>query len=560
MPTPDDTPPLKRAALTEPLYYLENFRTVIDWVIRHHRDLLLNEEREQLEALLQLPESSQALLARMVMRKGDIFRLDGLSYDEIPSIETALQNLHTSGLVELNPHIDLNDLYQLCRRAELMEVLAALGAQPPKSARKPDLFALLEIHTGDCLPQAINDWWPDTEVQLVALRCAELMTRVRLMFFGNLHQDWSEFVLAELGHQVYERVEFIPSSRAFQHREELDQYLAVYHCYTLLGDETPIADILPYCPAPLSNPWLEHRRQRMLYQLAHGAERNGEQDIAALLYQQNPLDEAQVRYFRLQEKNSTDATSLLNELEQSSTALRRPESQLHLSRVAHRLRRKTGLASAMPKKYAIPTDKLTLANTGQRVELVVLNTLTEQQGLSGFYSENTLFTGLFALLFWPVLFEPLPGAFFHPFQSGPADLFRPDFVERRKTKICQHLLTLDNGEYQPLIKQCWREKYGTACTLIHWPSLSEELLELALAIIPAEQLKVVFNHLLSDLRHHRKGMPDLILFDQKKAAYQLVEVKGPGDRLQDHQRLWIEKMLEAGLPVSVAEITWDATP
>ena len=53
-------------------------------------------------------------------------------------------------------------------------------------------------------------------------------------------------------------------------------------------------------------------------------------------------------------------------------------------------------------------------------------------------------------------------------------------------------------------------------------------------------------------------MPDLALFDQQQPHYQLIEVKGPGDRLQDHQRLWIETMLREGLPVSVAEVRWKA--
>mgnify|MGYP003632973628 FL=1 len=107
---------------------------------------------------------------------------------------------------------------------------------------------------------------------------------------------------------------------------------------------------------------------------------------------------------------------------------------------------------------------------------------------------------------------------------------------------------------------CWDAKQGIACTLIHWPSLPKSLLEHALAYIPAEHLELVFRHLLSDLRNHRRGMPDLIVFNLNQHTYRLVEVKGPGDRLQDHQRLWIETMLAAGLPVSVAEIRWEDAP
>ena len=59
-----------------------------------------------------------------------------------------------------------------------------------------------------------------------------------------------------------------------------------------------------------------------------------------------------------------------------------------------------------------------------------------------------------------------------------------------------------------------------------------------------------------DLRHHRKGMPDLLELNTATSQYRLIEVKGPGDRLQDHQRLWLGTMLEQGLPVSVCNVSW----
>jgi hypothetical protein len=42
------------------------------------------------------------------------------------------------------------------------------------------------------------------------------------MFFGNLHQDWSEFVLSDLGIFRYEAVALDAASRAFQSRADVD--------------------------------------------------------------------------------------------------------------------------------------------------------------------------------------------------------------------------------------------------------------------------------------------------------------------------------------------------
>jgi hypothetical protein len=42
------------------------------------------------------------------------------------------------------------------------------------------------------------------------------------------------------------------------------------------------------------------------------------------------------------------------------------------------------------------------------------------------------FLTLFGLLFWDVLFYPLPGVFTTPYQSAPHDLHNRHFLERRK--------------------------------------------------------------------------------------------------------------------------------
>lgn len=101
------------------------------------------------------------------------------------------------------------------------------------------------------------------------------------------------------------------------------------------------------------------------------------------------------------------------------------------------------------------------------------------------------------------------------------------------------------------------QKQGISCSLIHWPCLSPALVEVALAVIPAAHLEAVFRHLLLDLRHHRRGLPDLIALNRAAGEYRLIEVKGPGDRLQDHQRLWLQAMLQQGMPVSVLNVLWD---
>ena len=90
--------------------------------------------------------------------------------------------------------------------------------------------------------------------------------------------------------------------------------------------------------------------------------------------------------------------------------------------------------------------------------------------------------------------------------------------------------------------------------------LSEELLELALYCLPADHLELLFRRMLADLRQHRSGFPDLIQFrpdhPDPNRRYEMIEVKGPGDRLQDHQTRWLEYCVENRIPVSVCHVRW----
>ena len=64
------------------------------------------------------------------------------------------------------------------------------------------------------------------------------------------------------------------------------------------------------------------------------------------------------------------------------------------------------------------------------------------------------------LLCWSAIFDPLPGAFFHPFHTGPADLYRDDFVARRRNAFDACLECLEDGRYREVI---WLLQWLLAC-------------------------------------------------------------------------------------------------
>ncbi|HEY6132230.1 MAG TPA: VRR-NUC domain-containing protein, partial [Halioglobus sp.] len=173
-----------------------------------------------------------------------------------------------------------------------------------------------------------------------------------------------------------------------------------------------------------------------------------------------------------------------------------------------------------------------------------------------YYVENTLINSLFGLLCWEAIFTPLPGAFFHPFQHGPADLLSPDFRSVRADFLDRQLAQLDTGDYLSTIRGNYHTKHGLQSPFVYWSSLDEVLLEQALACLPPAHLRNLFERLLNNFSSNRAGLPDLIQFWPHEHRYRMIEVKGPGDRLQDNQIRWLEYCTRHDIPVTVCYVQW----
>lgn len=540
-----------RQALENPFYYLDNFRQVLAWVGERHGDLLDDAERSFIDRFQQTPQTSQALLVRMVMRKGTLFRASKLRYAEIGCPLQAAAALVEQGWIEPDPALDLIQLFGLLKKDELLRVFgAALGGQ-----RKSDLLqALLAEHAQ---PKRFASWCEALGDTAFALTINDLCDRLRLMFFGNIHQDWSEFVLADLGIFRYEQVTFSLESRAFHLRAEVDAYLHLHRCRERFEAGESVEDVLAEVPTtPYANDWLENRRGKLLLGVARQCERVGDLSLALRLHAANHYPGARERAIRVLERCEQPEAAL--QLAQIAEAA--PESEheaQQLQRILPRLRRTLGGPASRRASIAQPhrMDLVLPRPAAMSVEHAVREHLTSCAA-SVYYVENALINSLLGLLCWDAIFAPLPGAFFHPFHAAPADLARPDFYARRAGLFDACVSKLGTDEYRDCIRRVFREKAGLQSQFVSWGLLDETLLGLALDCIPAEHLKAFFTRILQDVTNHRSGLPDLIQFWPDEQRYQLIEVKGPGDRLQDNQKRWIAFAQNHQMPIAVCYVQW----
>ncbi|MBC3372863.1 VRR-NUC domain-containing protein [Pseudomonas sp. SWRI92] len=540
--------------LDDPFYYLNNFQRVLAWLTQRYADVLGSEELRFIEDFSALPRSSQGLLVRLVMRKGLHFRRNKLHYGEIGEIDLAVAPLLALGWVEEHADLTLVELFDVLLKQEVLLCLGHLIEHP--KAKKTQWLQALSDHCSQ--PQPFRDWCPQLEDRLFSVTVMALCDRLRLMFFGNLYQDWSEFVLADLGIFTYETVEFSVESRGLRSRQDINACFFLHQCQQAFEAGEPLESIVTQVDSlVLDNPWLERRRGKLLFQIGQHGERIGDFALALRIYRDCTYPGARLRMIRVLERIGEYALAL----ELGEAAAQSPQNGAEhqaVLRIVPRLRRKLG-GPPVPRAMARAVERLDLhlprVDPALSVEYCVQAHLHDEAA-PVHYVENSLVNSLFGLLCWPAIFAPLPGAFFHPFQRGPVDLLHEDFHDRRAELFAACFAELEDGRYRHTIRRRYAEKSGVQSPFVFWGALSEELLDQALDCLPAEHLRHWFNRLLLDIKANRAGMPDLIQFWPQHKTYRMIEVKGPGDRLQDNQLRWLDFCHEHRMPVAVCYVQW----
>ncbi|WP_287984753.1 VRR-NUC domain-containing protein, partial [Diaphorobacter sp.] len=401
MPQPGPAPAPHR------FYYLHNFQRALDWLHTRYGDLLGVDDLQFLTDFRQLPQAAQALLVRMVMRRGPWFRASKLAYDEIPDTRDAAAPLLSRGWLCADAPLGLSELFALHTKRELLQILQGTALHP--TMRKAEMLQALADRAD--LRQPYAAWHPHADEPVWQVTVGARCERLRLMFFGNLHQSWAEFVLADLGVFRYEAVPLDAASRAFQHQADVDTYLALSACRQALDAEGADAAALlqALAAAHSATPWLEQRRARVLLRVGQACERARDWSLAAQAYAASRAPGARHRQIRVLERMqcSDQALALAHQ------ALAAPESEEEHQRVARmlpRLRRSLGQGGGprrpalAPAVAALRMDVELPAPTPPQSVEHALRARWHCAEAPVFYVENTLVNALFGLLCWPAIF------------------------------------------------------------------------------------------------------------------------------------------------------------
>lgn len=537
-----------------PDYYLINFNRLVKIVTEHYADLISDDESNFINQYNELSEDGKRMFVRLCMRTKSCYYLEELNYQEIRSIKGAIAELNNIGFILINPLMDGIDLLNTLTKENLKLLFSERGIKG--SLRKElmvenisSLYTLEEIHH-----------FIFNKKTLIVKNKDDLVEVFLHFFFGNRYQDLTEFVLLDLGMVKYENYPIDKNSRLFSNRFDFDCSLLL----SILSEESYLAveadrmdailDIIKRIPSISNNRKLISQKGKILNRCAAYFEKNKLLEEALSLYQQTeraPSRERQARIFNAL-KRKEDAIWVCekilidfyseDEKEFAESFIQKIQANKNKAKI----------------DKTIPTDILALQNNEEKsVELIALEYLQASYH-QVFFVENTLINSLFGLWFWEEIFTPIQGAFCHPFQFGPLDLYTEDFYQARKENLINKHSAL-NGELK-MIKEkflkTFHAKYGIANHFVFWEILSLELLDLVFSCIPMNHLSIIFKRMLLGLKENSSGFPDLIAFSKDIKTYELIEIKGPGDKLQKNQTRWFHYFMQYEIPCRLVHVKW----
>jgi len=541
-----------------PHYYRDNFLRICDTVESRYGDLLAAAERELLDTYRALEFEAQCLYVRLVSRVGPWFRESRLNYPELSDPGAALDGLLEAGLALQAQELEAQELGGLFTRPELQAAFGGLVALPGRADKAALVEAIgsLELAPGQLLAVAA----PLEPARIVAPLGVGEVELLQLLFFGNRRQSLTEFVLSDLGIARYWPYQLDREQRLFPDRAALEEYLACAgwsDAWWEARESGEAAVLVAVADGMLANPVRyrssERRWHRLCNEVARDLERLGEADRALALYRRSGRHPARERSARVLEGRADWAGSaaLCDEILAGPWCEEEEEAAL---RILARVRRRLGGSPPPRRRDRFETMELALPKGAGPVELQVAAALADRWR-QVHYVENQLMNALFGLAFWEQVFAPVPGAFHNPYQSAPADMYE-DFRGPRRGLLEQRLARLRQVDLRAELLAAFDRYRGYQCRWVDWRHVGRALVDEALAVIPAAHLLPVWERMLFDTRENRRGFPDLLALGDSAGDYCLIEVKAPGDALQESQKRWLRFFGRRDIPAAVVRVEW----
>lgn len=559
-----------------PKYYLEYFQYLLTFVQKKYQHILNENEQQFLSAFDALTEDEKCLFIRFANRTGSFFRTEKLKYAEIEDIPEVLNSLINKGFVEPLSSKHLPQAYEVLdifNKSELIFLAKMLNLETrgKASLKKEEVLDwLLEVGNWEEIHFLLNekDFSTIHAVQhsVVKVCFEEEVQLLKFLFFGTRHGDMSEFVTRDLGFQSYEKYDEDKMVAYFQTRQEVEDKLKV----SLARDDLYLMQEAKIEYLEIFNwfmDWTETHRKE-LTEIAIPTFERFTLKVGAYLEKLKALDEALI-VFRLTEQSPSRERQvrILDKLKNKEEAkalceliLAEPQNadehffaEDYLNRLEAALQKKKSKKAITQHLHG--SESITIDLIWKRqVEMGVIY-YYEQHGKKATFTENHLWRSLFGLLFWDIIFDTDTLAIHHPLQRSPSDLFKPTFFEKRKERMEERLLMLEDIDATTIyIHNIFFEKYGITNPLVDWYGGLFPLILTLLEKLSPEQISLIMLEMARNLRENVRGFPDLMMWSD--GEYCFVEVKSPTDSLSNQQLYWQRFFEKINVQSKVLRVEW----
>ena len=538
----------------EDYYYLDHFFEMLDFVMEHNEALLDSSHLDFVRQFRKVPRDAQGLFVRMANRKGRAFRIDRLEYREISDMSKSIEDLRSGRLVREPGNEEFSDWLNLMTRAELIDLIQNL---PFVLADSPQLGSASK--TG--LISFIMRTYPFETVReyacpAIVVEYADALDYLIYLYFGSLREGLTAFTLRDLG---------IRKTRSGKqnYRPRFDSRevaLAAFHYHRTrhrirsaspdelveMVDEAPLWIVVDDADAIVS-------RNRTINLLGRSLERQQEPELALFVYllsNQFPATERAVRlHYQLGERE--EAKQLLRSLIDDPSS----DEELIFAEDFYERKfgeRKVGRLTEMLRGAEV----LALNELGRENPEAAAVAYFEETGAEAFHVENLVWSQLFGIVFWDLLFEK---QIHSEFDLMPAGLGTANFYGDNEAFIEERLAGLEDPDWiDQQISRVEEQIESVPNYLVDpAPELFECVRKLA-DLAPRQSLQVLLRELARDFRANRSGFPDLLVIEND--GVRLVEVKAEGDQIQRNQLVQMERLRRAGFDVSVVKIQWVVDP
>lgn len=596
-----------------PTYYLTNFFTVYNAVLEKDEKLFNETELELLKKFQSYDESAQRLFVRLFHRKRKWFQVSSLNYQEIPHIELTVQLLEKIGFVEFfNQQKHESDIKEILNilKTDILKSFISQGLT--KGSKKEDMIEIILKPKQNLFSKNQND---NTLLKKILNKIGscisitedtnKLIDRVNMLFFLNNSQNSNSFLLSDLKVIQFPNYEYKPTS-IFKSREHLIEYqrsLDLSRNLTEFIQEKSYEKIFELCESVLeqfTKMEKDNEKNYFLLRYTHGYV------FASILYESVTFYEQKKNYEKAIEilrkliespylkssrgkwwnRMALDQEHMKNKKEAFETCKKGLSDKitlgdkLTLERRLDRLYKRNSkdlfknlivsedgfnqieMKLKSPNIVKIQGISITKGLPGKSkyigddnniytVEEYVSRYYKKEYGYEAIHSEGSVFMNLFGLFFWDIIYTNIPFVFQSKFQQAPLDFRTAAFYDQRKEKIDKKLFEIQSKINEELLEKVWDENFGIQNACIRWDTYSlGELIKIA-KLIGGKVLSCIFERLSKNMKD-LKGMPDLILY--KDDGMRFCEVKSQRDHLSDHQKIWINILIQNGANVDVCHV------